>query len=493
MPRYDLVIIEIPSASASTGQSSSGIDDNVDAVEYRPLRIGDIVRRGPDWKAKHGNKDGGAGGVGRLIARPHNAEALLSDRDKAALSSFVWVYWTATKSFDKYFYNHNGQHELAPATEVSVQRATVSVFQSGEYVERGVDWVYGDEDGGPWCKGRVVNFEPAQGTIDVIWLRGVCENEVKQYAFGRGGKFEIVFIADLTVLSPPGVPTLGLGDVVEKGPDWKDRYKTQDGGGYGHIIEINQAKWEVVVVWWENSNSADYFYQSGNMEIKKVEGQPRRHIELGDRVSDVGTIRQEGIVVAVEMRKAYVEVRWQSGARQRRVWGGQKGKFGVDIVERFSDMSPMAGPGPGGFPTGRLVTRGPSWSVEDDDNDVPADDVGEVQKYSRDRNKVFVQWRKSQARGVYLYGAGAPDSCRFDIQLLPLELQFVAPEKERVQLPVHQFKVGDVVQPGPDWHRQRKTSGTKTEMGVTEGFVIKVMTDHGEDEVRVSCFVPVVY
>ena len=38
--------------------------------------------------------------------------------------------------------------------------------------------------------------------------------------------------------------------------------------------------------------------------------------------------------------------------------------------------------------------------------------------------------------------------------------------------------LGDVVEPGPEWHRKRNTTGTAVEKDVTEGFIAEILADN---------------
>ena len=86
VPRYDLEVVDTAASIAAEAGAASGsglggglgssalqgpaakaaAESALASWKNRPLKIGDVVRRGPHWKAKHGNKDGG--GVGKVIA-----------------------------------------------------------------------------------------------------------------------------------------------------------------------------------------------------------------------------------------------------------------------------------------------------------------------------------------------------------------------------------------------------------------------------------------
>lgn len=132
----------------------------------------------------------------------------------------------------------------------------------------------------------MVAWQPLKCSVTVAWAHGPLAGKHKDYAFGGGEKFEVVFADDLESYHGHGVEKICLGDVVERGPDWKkEAYDKHNSGGKGHVIGFLHLASKVVVAWWDSSSSYPYSHVKGDQEVQKVATMPNRMIRVGDQVT----------------------------------------------------------------------------------------------------------------------------------------------------------------------------------------------------------------
>lgn len=81
----------------------------ISVISLRPPRLGDVVRRGPDWNK--GFADGGEGMTGRIILRS-SADAELRTKD-----GYVTVEWDATKRTGRYRWDVRRKFDVWPTAE----------------------------------------------------------------------------------------------------------------------------------------------------------------------------------------------------------------------------------------------------------------------------------------------------------------------------------------------------------------------------------------
>jgi hypothetical protein len=78
-------------------------------ISLRPPRVGDLVKRGPDWNKGHA--DGGDGMTGRIILRAVN------DKSIRTSDGYVTVLWDATKRTGRYRWDVRRQFDIWPTAE----------------------------------------------------------------------------------------------------------------------------------------------------------------------------------------------------------------------------------------------------------------------------------------------------------------------------------------------------------------------------------------
>jgi hypothetical protein len=115
---------------------------------------GDIVKRSNGWS--RGDQDGGEGGTGMV--------------DEVTPDKFVWVRWA------------EGNRNLYEEKDLKVV-GYVQNINIGDIVERGPDWKYGDQDGGPDKKAVVMQFADSGLEVYCKWRNGTQANYRWGYAY----------------------------------------------------------------------------------------------------------------------------------------------------------------------------------------------------------------------------------------------------------------------------------------------------------------------
>jgi hypothetical protein len=221
--------------AAMSADETEGSEMPKGPAEKAKIVKGDRVMRGPDWRWD--NQDGGAGKLGRVLSI-----------DRIAGDEWASVEWDAGKK--QYRYRVSPKRDLRVVREfgAGVVRGGIAV---GRRVARGKDWKWGDQDGGAGKLGRVKVVQ-ADGWASVKWDNGRSNNY--RYAGGR----------DLRV-----VPE--VGDIVERGEDWK--WDDQDGGAgkRGRVMEaVTDNGW--VRVKWDGSERTNLYRALTHSDLKIVGG-----------------------------------------------------------------------------------------------------------------------------------------------------------------------------------------------------------------------------
>ena len=135
---------------------------------------------------------------------------------------------------------------------------------TGDVVERNPFlWRYHDQDGGPGGRGLVT------GTVEgikVIWA---------------AGSMNVYSSSDLKIVGR--IPQINVGDIVERGPDWK--HGNQDGGpgGKGVVTAFGKSGLEVFVLWEETRSMANYRWMGASSDLKLVSSDvPREEHGFGE-------------------------------------------------------------------------------------------------------------------------------------------------------------------------------------------------------------------
>lgn len=121
--------------------------------------------------------------------------------------------------------------------------ARVRDIRIGDTVERGPDWKYGDQDGGPGKRGQVVEFTKNGLEVWVVWERGAKAN----YLWGAHDYLKVVKSAVpvkdtinslLATQNNNSTQLLCEGDFVIRGKDWKEEFGDEDGGSgkFGRVV-----------------------------------------------------------------------------------------------------------------------------------------------------------------------------------------------------------------------------------------------------------------
>ena len=157
--------------------------------------------------------------------------------------------------------------EAAGAAEGTSSSGSGSQFKKGDWVVRGPDWRWEDQDGGEGTIGKVLKTEEegeGEGWVRVRWPNGVKN----RYRDREGAR-------DLKPSALPGAASEGSsfqkGDPVVRGPDW--RWDDQD-GGEGHVGQViateadgEEVDW--VRVRWPNGKANLYRDHPGARDLKK--------------------------------------------------------------------------------------------------------------------------------------------------------------------------------------------------------------------------------
>mmetsp|Transcript_15791 Transcript_15791/g.53583 ORF Transcript_15791/g.53583 Transcript_15791/m.53583 type:complete len:142 (+) Transcript_15791:387-812(+) len=117
----------------------------------------------------------------------------------------------------------------------------------GDRVRRGIDWKWGDQDGGRGRLGTVVALAPSgkTGWYKVQWDSG----EVQAYRYNNEDCYDLDIVESR--------PMHGVGDRVTRGPDWK--WGKQDGGaGSFGVVTARATRTEWIQVRWDNGSSNCY-------------------------------------------------------------------------------------------------------------------------------------------------------------------------------------------------------------------------------------------
>jgi hypothetical protein len=114
-----------------------------------------------------------------------------------------------------------------------------NIVGRGDIVKRGAGWNWGDQDGGVGGTGMVEEVK-LDGSIWVLWANATRN---------------VYQVSDLEVVGH--VQNINIGDIVERGPDWK--YGDQDSGpgAWGVVVDFILSGL-VVVCQWENGKQDNY-------------------------------------------------------------------------------------------------------------------------------------------------------------------------------------------------------------------------------------------
>ncbi|XP_067666510.1 uncharacterized protein [Haliotis asinina] len=145
----------------------SGFDNVFERDGLPPL--GSRVQRGPDWSG--GNED--VEGPGTIINHCNHPE-------------LVWVKWDLNcDSNIQYSYGHAGQYGVL-LIDSPRRLLSEELIEIGVKVQRGIDWSYGNQDGGYGSHGIIIRTR-ADGRVKVRWDNG----HINSYNFGCHGRFDL--------------------------------------------------------------------------------------------------------------------------------------------------------------------------------------------------------------------------------------------------------------------------------------------------------------
>ena len=151
------------------------------------LRVGDRVRRGPDWKWDE--QDGGSGRLGTVTRAPTSSEWARVEWDAGDTNTYRW--------------GHEGAHDLeyldgpgrpppgGLAGSSSGDGMPGAGVRVGLRVQRGPDWQWEEQDGGQGGSGTVVGAPTESNWTRVRWDAG----EVNDYRWGHEGARDLKIVA----------------------------------------------------------------------------------------------------------------------------------------------------------------------------------------------------------------------------------------------------------------------------------------------------------
>lgn len=144
-----MAILANPAYQETVNKGFSFEDLNESNPQMPP--IGSRVRKGPEWKWKNQDQDG----VGTVIGHGSNG--------------WIKVEWDCS-NMGEYRYGHNEAFDVVVVEEPRLLRVEQTI-ETGCVVCRGLDWEYGNQDGGFGMIGSVYHTEP-NGQVWVRWPNG---------------------------------------------------------------------------------------------------------------------------------------------------------------------------------------------------------------------------------------------------------------------------------------------------------------------------------
>ncbi|XP_061169363.1 uncharacterized protein LOC133178656 [Saccostrea echinata] len=141
-------------------------DDECQERDSNMPHIGTRVRRGPDWIWNEQDSRR----PGTVTGHPKDA-------------GWISVEWDTGGNY-RYRYGADGCYDVVVCDDPRVLHD--EMIAVGCLVSRGIDWEWGDQDGGPGCVGSVYRVNDS-AIIHVRWPNGNKSN----YRFGFDGKFDV--------------------------------------------------------------------------------------------------------------------------------------------------------------------------------------------------------------------------------------------------------------------------------------------------------------
>ena len=383
------------------------------------LRVGDIVKRGPDWK--WGDQDGGPGKNGQVT------ETVDSD-------GWIEVKWIANGSRNKYRYRP-GAYDVVMSTSGSPASTTTGVSASvppqpptttgasstggartalaelarqpptsnasalnpssmpslaiGDTVTRGPHWKWQNQDGGRGKLGTVVELVDEDGWVGIEWMESGLKNKYRY----KPDAYDVVIVSTLSVsMAAPLPPASGsesseqssgfgdpqVGDIVTRGPDWK--WDNQDGGRgrRGTVVQgVDSSGW-VSVRWDHNGVRNTYRWFPGAYDvtiISRVSGPHAAPVASNDRH------RTSGAAVATATTESAATATAASTAATDTATS-------TTIIDRKPSV-------------GDVVVRGPDWKWLDQDGG--AGQTGRVASGIDDDGWISVRWDVSGVTNKYRF------------------------------------------------------------------------------------------
>ncbi|XP_048253092.1 uncharacterized protein LOC124131409 isoform X3 [Haliotis rufescens] len=205
--------------------------------------LGSRVRRGPDWN----RQDEDVEGPGTIINHANDPQLL-------------WVEWDLNGDrVYQYRYGYDEMYEVL-LIDKARQLSAAELIEIGVKVKRGVDWSYGNEDGGPGAFGIVIRAR-GDGKVKVRWDNG----HISSYNFGCDGRFDLeIRLEDgggpAGALASPESPATTVPDNSNDNKETKLAMVTK---AKPHII------WQ-----WKDDNSDWRLYTK--MQVEKLEKEYQR-------------------------------------------------------------------------------------------------------------------------------------------------------------------------------------------------------------------------
>ncbi|XP_071102597.1 uncharacterized protein [Haliotis cracherodii] len=239
---------------------------NVHEVSDLPP-LGTRVVRGLDWQ--YGDQD--CEGPGTIVNHANNRYTL-------------WVLWDLNGMTCRYRYGHDGKMDVVEVEDQPRFLLQDEFIEIGVRVKRGVNWSFGDQDGGVGSTGVVIR-KREDGVVKVKWQNG----HLNTYKYGLDGKMDIAVCEPDDFMKVRSSPQ----DATTNG----DAPSTADAGGVG-CATATQEKPNIA---WQRQD------KTGKWQLYSDSHRDKMEKEFTRKPSGSCLLQREGKSVRVHFKHPMVE------------------------------------------------------------------------------------------------------------------------------------------------------------------------------------------